>query len=98
MGPRYVIIRSYSSGVFIGQLVAIEPSGTGRRRATLHKSRRLWKWVAQEGVALSGVATHGLKMSESKVDSEIAGAHEIDDVIEVIDASDNAVKVIYGTK
>ena len=93
---KCVLIRSYSSGVFTGMLVNCEPSGIGRQRVTLLRSRRLWKWVARDGVALSGVATHGLQMSESKVDSEISGLHQIDDIIEVIEMSPSAWEVVYG--
>lgn len=98
MVGKNVVIRSYSAGVFVGEVAAIEPSGAGRQRVTLLKSRRLWKWTARDGVALSGVATHGLKMSDSKVDSEVPGMHQVDDVIEVIEATPAAIEVIYGQK
>lgn len=83
LSSRHVIIRSYSAGVFAGNLVSVCDSGPGRQRVVLNGSRRLWKWVARDGVALSGVATHGLKVAESKIDTAIDG-HSIDDVIEIL--------------
>lgn len=98
MVGKNVVVRSYSAGVFVGEVVAIEPSGNGRQRVTFCKSRRLWKWTARDGVALSGVAVHGLNMSDSKVDSEVPGLHQVDDVIEIIEATPAAIEVIYGQK
>ena len=82
----HAVIRSYSAGVFAGEVVNVEPSGPGRQRVTLDGSRRLWRWTARDGVALSGVAAHGLKLADSKVDSPING-HVVDDVIEIIPTS-----------
>ena len=53
---KYVICRCASAGVHAGILV----SQTGDE-AILNDSRRLWSWTAKEGIALSGVAMHGLK-------------------------------------
>lgn len=62
---KYVIIRTYSAGVHAGELV--EQNG---KEALLKNSRRLWSWSAKEGVALSGVATSGLK-SGCKIDKTV---------------------------
>jgi len=53
---RYVICRCYSAGVHAGLLVSQEGDS-----AILKNSRRLWSWVANDGVALSGLSQHGLK-------------------------------------
>ena len=38
----------------------------------LDRSRRLWRWHAKEGVALSGLAIYGLDTAkENKIDSEV---------------------------
>lgn len=89
----HAIIRSYSAGVFAGNVVDSQPSGPGRQRVTLNNSRRLWKWVARNGVALSGVAAHGIKTSESKVDAPVDG-HIIDDVIEIIPTTASAQETL----
>ena len=83
---RYVICRCYSAGVHAGELV----SQTGDQ-AVLRNSRRLWSWQAKGGIALSGLAVHGL--TGGKVDTllpEIA----LTGVIETIPCSDTARETI----
>lgn len=53
---RYVLCRCYSAGVHAGELVSQDGDV-----AVLKNSRRLWSWKAKKGVALSGVAQHGLQ-------------------------------------
>lgn len=96
MVGKFCVVRSYSAGVFFGMVELVEQSGTGRQRVTLTNSRRLWKWVAKEGVALSGVAVFGLDIKTSTVDSVVQGHHQVDDVVEIIEASAVAVEVICG--
>lgn len=59
---KYVIVRTYSAGVHAGELVS-QDGGL----VMLKNSRRLWSWAAKKGVALSGVAIHGMKEGQ-KVD------------------------------
>ena len=59
---KYVIARCYSAGGHAGEVVSVDGENV-----VLKDSRRLWSWNAKEGVALSGVAQHGLK-SGGKVD------------------------------
>lgn len=62
---KFCIVRAEAAGVHAGTVVAV--SGD---TVTLKDSRRLWSWTAKEGVALSGVAQHGLKpRSDSKLDT-----------------------------
>ena len=85
---KYVICRCESAGVHAGILV----SQTGDK-AILNGSRRLWSWTAKAGVALSGVAVHGLK--GGKVDvmvPEIA----LTGVIETIPTSEVARDTIQN--
>jgi hypothetical protein len=84
---RYVIVRCYSAGVHAGVLV----SQTGDQ-AVLRDSRRLWRWTARDGIALSGVAAHGIKASASKVDAPVDIA--LTGVIETIVASPAAEETI----
>lgn len=59
---KYVIARCYSAGVHAGTVEAVDGENV-----ILRDSRRLWSWSAVDGIALSGVAQHGLK-SGCKVD------------------------------
>ena len=80
---KFVLCRCYSAGVHCGDLVALDGD-----RAILRNSRRLWHWTARDGIALSGVAQHGISR-ESKVDTpnpEIA----LTGVIEVIPCTEAA--------
>ena len=62
MAGSYVIARCYAAGVHAGTVLSVDGENV-----ILKDSRRLWSWQAQEGVALSGVAQHGIK-SDSKLD------------------------------
>lgn len=55
---KYVIARCYSAGVHAGIVVSVDGENV-----ILKDSRRLWNWKAADGVALSGVAQHGLAKS-----------------------------------
>jgi len=86
MAGQYVILRCYSAGVHAGWLV----SQTGDQ-AVLRDSRRLWSWQAKAGVALSGIAVHGLK--GGKVDTMLPQI-ALTGVIETIPCSDAARETI----
>ncbi len=89
---KYVICRCYSAGVHAGELVSLDSD-----QAILKDSRRLWSWQTPQGVALSGVAQHGLVKDACKVDvinPEIA----LTGVIEVIPCSDSARSSIHDYK
>lgn len=60
---RFVIARCYGAGVHAGEVVSVDGDSV-----ILKDSRRLWSWKAHDGVALSGVAQHGIR-SDSKVDT-----------------------------
>jgi hypothetical protein len=60
---EYCIARCYSAGVHAGEVVSVDGENV-----VLKDSRRLWSWKANDGIALSGVAQHGIKTSECKVD------------------------------
>lgn len=87
---RHVICRCYSAGVHAGVLV----SQTGDQ-AVLRDARRLWRWTAASGVALSGLAVHGLSgdRSVSKIDTLLPDI-ALTGVIETIPTSDIARRSI----
>lgn len=60
---QYAIARGSSAGVHAGEIVSVDGANV-----ILRNSRRLWSWKGKAGVALSGVAQHGLA-SGCKVDS-----------------------------
>jgi hypothetical protein len=61
---EYCIARCYSAGVHAGEVVSVDGENV-----ILKNSRRLWSWKAADGLALSGVAQHGIKRAECKVDT-----------------------------
>ena len=60
---KYVIARCYSAGVHAGEVVSVDGENV-----VLKDSRRLWQWKAKDGVALSGVAQHGVQENGTKID------------------------------
>ena len=86
---KYVLCRCYSAGVHTGTLVSL----TGEQ-IILKDSRRLWYWKAAGGIALSGVAQHGIAKGSSLdvVNPEIA----LFGVIEMIPCSGVAQESING--
>lgn len=87
---QYVICRCYSAGVHAGVLV----SQTGDQ-AVLSQSRRLWSWKAKQGVALSGLAVHGLE--SGKIDT-LLPTIALTGVIETIPCSAEAQASINAAK
>ena len=65
MVGQYVIARCYSAGVHAGEVVSVDCENV-----ILKDSRRLWSWKANDGIALSGVAQHGIKKESCKIDTQ----------------------------
>ncbi len=61
---EYVIARCYAAGVHAGEVVNVDGENV-----ILKDSRRLWSWKAKDGIALSGVAQHGIDKASCKVDA-----------------------------
>ncbi len=61
---KYVICRCLSAGVHAGTLVSQKGD-----IVVLKNSRRLYYWIANDGIALSGVAQHGIRSDGCKVDT-----------------------------
>jgi hypothetical protein len=59
---KKVIVRTYSAGVWFGEL--IEKSGN---EVILRDARRMWRWHAAKSISLSGVAKYGIKQDKSKI-------------------------------
>ena len=90
MVGKYCIARCYSAGVHAGEVVSVDGENV-----VLKDSRRLWSWKAKDGVALSGVAQHGLKEDGGKVDS-INPEIYLTGVCELIPTSEAAKDSIHG--
>ena len=60
---EYCIARCYSAGVHAGEVVGVDGENV-----ILKDSRRLWSWRAADGIALSGVAQHGVVPEDCKID------------------------------
>jgi len=84
---KYVIARCYAAGVHAGVVDSVDGD-----TAILSESRRLWSWKAQDGIALSGVAQHGIK-NDSKVDTA-NGLIYLTGVCELIPCSNDAERSI----
>ena len=85
----YVIARCYAAGVHAGFVVSVNGENV-----ILKDSVRLWSWKAREGIALSGVAQHGIK-SESKLDA-VNPLVYLTGVCEIIPCSEKAKESING--
>jgi hypothetical protein len=84
---RYVIVRTYSAGVFAGYLVKKDG-----QEVTLINARRLWYW---DGAAsLSQLAMEGVTKPENcKFPCEVDKV-ELMQVIEILDVTKSAQKII----
>lgn len=91
MVGKKVIIRTYSAGVWFGQLV--EKSGN---EVILERARRMYRWHAAESISLSAVATYGINQEKSKI-CEAVGSVWLE-AIEIIPCTDVAVGLIEGAK
>src|SRR5690606_5917942 len=65
---RHVIARCSGAGVHAGVLAAVNDDGGS---VILTNARRLWRWRAKDGVALSGVAIHGIVAGDSIIDTPV---------------------------
>lgn len=87
---EYCICRASGAGVHAGHLVSATQCGDCYE-VLLSNSRRLWSWSANGGVALSGVAVHGLK--SGKIDAQL-GKIAINGVVEIIPCTALAIDSI----
>lgn len=90
-GLDYVIVRTYSAGVFAGYL-----EKKVNQNVILRNARRLWYW---DGAAsLSQLAMEGVKKPENcKFPCEVTKI-ELDQVIEVIECTEEAQESIKNVQ
>jgi hypothetical protein len=83
----YVMVRTYSAGVFAGYLESRKD-----REVILREARRIWYWAG--AASLSELATRGTsKPNECKFPCEVDRV-ELLEVIEIIDITEQAKKSI----
>lgn len=89
---KYCIARCYAAGVHAGIVEHVDGENV-----ILRESRRLWSWKAKDGVALSGVAQHGIQAGAGKVDV-INPIIALMGVCELIPTTDASRESIHGYK
>ena len=83
----YVIVRTYSAGVFAGYL-----ESRNGKEGVIRNARRLWKWVG--AASLSQLANEGVKSpDECKFPAEVDRI-EVTEIIEILDVTPEAKKNI----
>jgi hypothetical protein len=89
MEGKKTIVRTYSAGVWFGELK--EKSGN---EVVLVKARRLWYWKAASGISLSSVAIHGIDQNSSKIVEAVNSVWL--ESIEIIPCTQAAIESIEG--
>ena len=92
---KKVIIRASRAGVFFGTLKdkSYTPAGT---EVELENSRRIWYWKG--AASLSQLATEGVKDPESCKFSVVVPQHMVEQVIEIIPCTEEAIKSIESVR
>lgn len=89
---QYVLVRTYSAGVFAGTLKARYGN-----KILLENCRRLWQWkTANNGISLSEIAVHGIDPKDSKICC--LEPRKLVEDIEISPISDAAKKTIIEAK
>lgn len=90
MGKR-VLVRTYSAGVFFGELVNRSKNG---KRGVVKNARRIWYW---EGAAsLSQLAEDGTSAPDKCKFPKAVKKIELTEIIEVLSVTDRAAASIDG--
>ena len=84
---RYVIVRTYSAGVFAGHL----KSKKGQNVILLN-ARRLWYWSG--AASLSQLANEGVKNPKDCKFPAAVSRIDLTQAVEVLEVTDNAKKII----
>ena len=89
MDRKYVVVRTYSAGVHVGELV--ERNG---KEVQLANARRIWSWVGAN--TLHEIALRGVG-SGSRVSERVASV-VLTEAIEIIDATAEARENLESSK
>ena len=88
---RYVIVRTYSAGVFAGNI-----QSRNGQEVVLTNARRLWKWSG--AASLSQLCMEGVADPENCMFPCVVDRVELLQVIEILNCSDEAKKSIQDVK
>jgi hypothetical protein len=88
---KYVIVRTYSAGVFFAILKKID-----KDTAILDSSRRIWKWVG--ATELTDLAVHGVTDKVESRISVVSHGRIVLGVNEIILCSEKCIKNINSIK
>ena len=91
MVGKKVIIRTYSAGVWVGEIAEKD-----RNEVIVKNARRMWRWFAAESISLSAVAVHGINESKSSIVEPVDAVWL--EAIELIQCSDKAIKSLEGAE
>lgn len=86
---KYVIVRTYSAGVFAGEL-----ESRNGREVTLRRARRIWYWAG--AASLSQLAQSGPSNPNACKFPEEVDRVLLLEAIEVLDVTENARRSIEG--
>ena len=92
---KKVIIRANRAGVFFGTLKDKQNTPAGVE-VKLENSRRIWYW--RGAASLSQLATEGVKNPNGCKFSVVVPSHMVEDVIEIIPCSEEAIKNIESVQ
>lgn len=79
-----VIIRTYSAGVWFGEL-----EQKARDEVILKNARRMFSWQAKESITLSAVAVYGVNNDKSKIVEAVPSVWL--EAIEIIPCTEQAI-------
>jgi len=88
---RYCIVRTYSAGVFAGEL-----QSRNGQEVVLHNARRLWKWSG--AASLSQLAMEGVKDPDNCLFPCEVDRVELLNAIEILDCTESARLSIKSVK
>jgi len=88
---KYCIVRTYSAGVFAGEL-----QSRNGQEVVLHNARRLWKWSG--AASLSQLAMEGVKNPDDCMFPCEVSRVELLNAIEILDCTEMARLSIKGVK
>jgi len=86
---KYVIIRTYSAGVWAGVL-----KEKVKKEVYLANARRLYYWSNTDGISLSGISLNGIDSSKSKTCAPVDLVWL--EAIEIIQCTDKAKETIIN--
>lgn len=86
---EYVIIRTYSAGVWFGRL-----EKKAGKEVILSEARRMYQWWCAKSISLSGVAKYGINVNKSKICSALPKVWL--EAIEILTLSDVAIESLKG--